>query len=125
MDGGADLNMGGMCTYYHDLIYLAAFVQIASIFSERAWLCFAVVRAVLLVCRAARYCASHATVMDINPKYVHAGAGLCGVPAVGKCGAAILQVGVTAQGKIFASPSPCMQFLEIMCMPCPPLRRHM
>ena len=63
--------------------------------------------------------------VDINPKYVHAGAGLCGVPAVGKCGAAILQVGVTAQGKIFASPSPCMQFLEIMCMPCPPLRRHM
>ena len=44
VDGGADLNMGGMCTYYHDLIYLAAFVQIVSIFTDRAWLCFAVVR---------------------------------------------------------------------------------
>lgn len=44
-DGGADLNMGGLCTYYHDLIYLSAFVQIAGIFTDRAWLSFGVVRA--------------------------------------------------------------------------------
>ena len=44
-DGGTDLNMGGLCTYYHDLIYLSAFVQIMAIFTDRAWLCFGVVRA--------------------------------------------------------------------------------
>ena len=44
-DGGADLNMGGLCTYYHDLIYLSAFVQLAAIFTDRAWLSYGVVRA--------------------------------------------------------------------------------
>ena len=37
--------MGGLCTYYHDLIYLSAFVQVMAIFTDRAWLCFGVVRA--------------------------------------------------------------------------------
>ena len=48
-DGGADLNMGGLCTYYHDLIYLSAFVQIAAIFTDRAWLSYGVVRATALL----------------------------------------------------------------------------
>ena len=42
-DGGADLTMGGMCSYYHDLIYLAAIVQVASIVSDRIWWTFLVV----------------------------------------------------------------------------------
>lgn len=45
IDGGADLDLGGLCTYYHDLIYLAAFVQIASIFTSRAWWIFLLVGA--------------------------------------------------------------------------------
>lgn len=44
LDGGSDLNMGGLCTYYHDLIYLAAIVQIGTIFSSRFWMAFLVVR---------------------------------------------------------------------------------
>ncbi|CAL5227742.1 g10758 [Coccomyxa viridis] len=44
-DGGADLSMGGMCSYYHDLIYLAAIVQVASIVSDRIWWSFLVVPA--------------------------------------------------------------------------------
>ncbi|EIE24030.1 DUF788-domain-containing protein [Coccomyxa subellipsoidea C-169] len=43
LDGGSDLNMGGLCTYYHDLIYLAAIVQIGTIFSSRFWMAFLVV----------------------------------------------------------------------------------
>ena len=43
VDGGADLSMGGMCSYYHDLIYLAAIVQVASIVSDRIWWSFLVV----------------------------------------------------------------------------------
>jgi hypothetical protein len=50
-DGGADLNMGGVCTYYHDLIYLSAFVQIVAIFTDRAWLSFGVVRANMPACQ--------------------------------------------------------------------------
>ena len=44
VDGGADLSLGGMCSYYHDLIYLAAIVQLASVFTDRIWWSF------LLVC---------------------------------------------------------------------------
>ncbi len=33
-----------MCSYYHDLIYLAAIVQVASIVSDRIWWSFLVVR---------------------------------------------------------------------------------
>jgi hypothetical protein len=36
--------MGGLCTYYHDLIYLAAIVQIGTILSSRFWWAFLVVR---------------------------------------------------------------------------------
>jgi hypothetical protein len=43
VDGGADLGMGGMCSYYHDLIYLAAIVQVASIFTDRSWWSFLLV----------------------------------------------------------------------------------
>ena len=45
VDGGADLSLGGMCSYYHDLIYLAAIVQLASVFTDRIWWSF------LLVCK--------------------------------------------------------------------------
>ena len=47
-DGGADLTMGGMCSYYHDLIYLAAIVQVASIISDRIWWTFLVVSSFLV-----------------------------------------------------------------------------
>lgn len=43
VDGGADLSMGGMCSYYHDLIYLATIVQVASIFTDRIWWSFLLV----------------------------------------------------------------------------------
>eukprot|EP00898_Chlorokybus_atmophyticus_P001526 jgi/Chlat1/2374/Chrsp17S02638 len=43
VDGGADLSMGGMCEYYHDIIYITAFVQVASIFSGKFWLLWLVV----------------------------------------------------------------------------------
>lgn len=43
LDGGSDLNMGGLCTYYHDLIYLAAIVQLSTILSSRFWFAFMVV----------------------------------------------------------------------------------
>ena len=36
--------MGGMCSYYHDLIYLAAIVQVASIFTDRIWWSFLLVQ---------------------------------------------------------------------------------
>lgn len=39
--------MGGMCSYYHDLIYLAAIVQVASIASDRIWWSFLVVSSLL------------------------------------------------------------------------------
>lgn len=44
IDGGDDLTMGGTCEYFHDGIYLAAFVQILSPFlSDWLWLVFLVV----------------------------------------------------------------------------------
>lgn len=43
VDGGADLNMGGMCSYLHDIIYITAFVQIASIASDWFWLAYLVI----------------------------------------------------------------------------------
>ena len=43
MDGGADLSLGGMCSYYHDLIYLAAIVQLASVVTDRIWWSFLLV----------------------------------------------------------------------------------
>lgn len=48
VDGGADLSMGGMCSYYHDLIYLAAVVQVAATFTDRIWWSFLLVRALFM-----------------------------------------------------------------------------
>lgn len=47
VDGGGDLNLGGVTSYYHDLIWLAAAVQIGSLLSRRAWWLFLVVSALL------------------------------------------------------------------------------
>ncbi|GLC35658.1 hypothetical protein PLESTB_000002900 [Pleodorina starrii] len=35
--GGADLSMGGMCAYWHDLLYISIFVQVASCLSAYFW----------------------------------------------------------------------------------------
>ncbi|KAK9818415.1 hypothetical protein WJX72_012347 [[Myrmecia] bisecta] len=43
MDGGADLNMGGIISTYQDLIYVSAFVQVASCLSDKFWWLFLVV----------------------------------------------------------------------------------
>jgi hypothetical protein len=46
VDGGHDLNMKGhLSEYYFDIIYIAAFVQIATIFSDWFWLTFLVIPA--------------------------------------------------------------------------------
>lgn len=42
-DGGADLSLGGLTGYYHDLIYISIFVQLASLISGYFWLVFLVV----------------------------------------------------------------------------------
>ncbi|KAK9806528.1 hypothetical protein WJX73_007441 [Symbiochloris irregularis] len=47
-DGGANLSIGGMTGYYHDFIYLAVFVQLASLFSGYFWLIFLAVPAYAL-----------------------------------------------------------------------------
>ena len=47
VDGGGDLNLGGVTSYYHDLIWLAAAVQVGSLLSRRAWWLFLVVSALL------------------------------------------------------------------------------
>ena len=39
-DGGANLSLGGVTGYYHDLIYLAVFVQLTSLISKYFWLVF-------------------------------------------------------------------------------------
>mmetsp|Transcript_12543 Transcript_12543/g.27052 ORF Transcript_12543/g.27052 Transcript_12543/m.27052 type:complete len:173 (+) Transcript_12543:104-622(+) len=43
IDGGSDLSMGGMCGYYHDLIYISVFVQISASFSNWFWLVYLLV----------------------------------------------------------------------------------
>eukprot|EP00198_Chlamydomonas_reinhardtii_P010506 XP_001699843.1 predicted protein [Chlamydomonas reinhardtii] len=35
--GGADLNMGGMCGYWHDLLYISVFTQVATCLSLYLW----------------------------------------------------------------------------------------
>jgi len=42
-DGGADLRMGGIVEYLFDLIYITAFVQVTSVFSDWLWLTFLVI----------------------------------------------------------------------------------
>ncbi|KAK9830581.1 hypothetical protein WJX81_001121 [Elliptochloris bilobata] len=37
VDGGGDLNLGGVTSYYHDLIYLTAAVQLGSLITRHAW----------------------------------------------------------------------------------------
>ncbi|GAB4822375.1 hypothetical protein N2152v2_009421 [Parachlorella kessleri] len=37
---GADLKTGGVLSYYHDLLYIASFVQLAGAFTNWAWLAF-------------------------------------------------------------------------------------
>ncbi|CAI5518055.1 unnamed protein product [Closterium sp. Naga37s-1] len=48
IDGGSDLNMGGLCGYLHDIIYITAFVQIASILSDWFWLIYLIIPAFAL-----------------------------------------------------------------------------
>ncbi|KAG2485419.1 hypothetical protein HYH03_015801 [Edaphochlamys debaryana] len=35
--GGADLSMGGMCGYWHDLLYISVFVQVATCITTWFW----------------------------------------------------------------------------------------
>ncbi|GFR50074.1 hypothetical protein Agub_g12218 [Astrephomene gubernaculifera] len=35
--GGADLSMGGMCAYWHDLLYISIFLQVATCLSTYFW----------------------------------------------------------------------------------------
>ena len=44
VDGGGDLDLGGVTSYYHDLIYLTAAVQLGSLLSRHVWWLFAAVR---------------------------------------------------------------------------------
>jgi SRP-independent targeting protein 2/TMEM208 len=37
IDGGSDLNMGGVLSAYHDLLYLTAAAQLLSVFSPLSW----------------------------------------------------------------------------------------
>eukprot|EP00897_Mesotaenium_endlicherianum_P007622 jgi/Mesen1/6889/ME000353S05908 len=37
IDGGFDIGLGGLCGYYHDIIFLTAFIQVVSILSDKAW----------------------------------------------------------------------------------------
>lgn len=41
--GGADLSMAGMCSYYHDVLYVSVFVQVASCLSSYFWYVYLVV----------------------------------------------------------------------------------
>lgn len=47
IDGGSDLNMGGVLSVYHDLLYLTAAAQLLSIFSRRWWYLLLLVSALL------------------------------------------------------------------------------
>ncbi|KAG5559599.1 hypothetical protein RHGRI_009211 [Rhododendron griersonianum] len=54
LDGGFDMSTGGICGYLHDVIYITGFVQLASIFSEKFWYIYLVVRSILKVKRMKR-----------------------------------------------------------------------
>ncbi|KAI4311315.1 hypothetical protein MLD38_036221 [Melastoma candidum] len=43
LDGGFDMNTGGICGYLHDLIFITSFVQIASIISGKFWYTYLVI----------------------------------------------------------------------------------
>ncbi|BBN17117.1 hypothetical protein MPTK1_7g12130 [Marchantia polymorpha subsp. ruderalis] len=44
-DGGFDLKSPGLCSYLHDVLYVTAFVQFGSIFSDKFWYAFFVIPA--------------------------------------------------------------------------------
>lgn len=47
-DGGADLSIGGMSSYYHDIVYVAVFLLVSTaLISDWFWLIGLVVRSVL------------------------------------------------------------------------------
>eukprot|EP00246_Nothoceros_aenigmaticus_P010402 TRINITY_DN26889_c0_g1_i1.p1 TRINITY_DN26889_c0_g1~~TRINITY_DN26889_c0_g1_i1.p1 ORF type:complete len:174 (-),score=20.61 TRINITY_DN26889_c0_g1_i1:97-618(-) len=43
LDGGADLNMGGLTGYLHDVVYITCFVQVMSMVSDYLWLVYLVI----------------------------------------------------------------------------------
>lgn len=43
IDGGFDMNTGGVCGYLHDIIYITSFVQMASIISDKFWYTYLVI----------------------------------------------------------------------------------
>ncbi|XP_023536815.1 transmembrane protein 208 homolog [Cucurbita pepo subsp. pepo] len=45
LDGGFDMNTGGICGYLHDMIYITSFVQIMSILSGKFWYTYLVIPA--------------------------------------------------------------------------------
>lgn len=42
---GQDLAVGGALSYFHDLLYIALFVQLAGCLTDKAWWTFMLVRA--------------------------------------------------------------------------------
>jgi len=45
---GADLRTGGVMEYYHDIVYIAVFAQVAGAFFNKAWLVFLAIPAYCL-----------------------------------------------------------------------------
>lgn len=43
LDGGFDMNTGGLCSYMHDVLYITSFLQIASILSDKFWYLYSVI----------------------------------------------------------------------------------
>lgn len=43
LDGGFDMSTGGICGYFHDIIYITSFVQISSIISGKFWYMYLVI----------------------------------------------------------------------------------
>ena len=48
MDGGGDLNLGGVTSYYHDLVWITAAYQLLRLITRHAWVLLLVVRCCLL-----------------------------------------------------------------------------
>lgn len=43
IDGGFNMNEGGLCGYIHDILYITVFVQLASIISDKFWYAYLVI----------------------------------------------------------------------------------
>eukprot|EP01018_Ginkgo_biloba_P007302 Gb_11057 [translate_table: standard] len=43
LDGGFDMSTGGICGYFHDVIYITSFVQLTSIISDKFWYTYLVI----------------------------------------------------------------------------------